>query len=335
MGGQTVILDSGDLDGIIKDATGEGLTKAAEPADDAPVVAKDDAKGDGAGQKVTDEADDIEGEDGLTPRQKRELTQKMQAAIGKKHRALKDAEEFAAEQYNERRLAEQRAEALQKEAEQLKKSLPKAPETDSKPDRSRFETEEKYQDALTDWKVDNRVKELMRQQALERANQLEEKRKTRIQHAMEVVPDYEEKIAGADYIVPWNIQELMLASPLFAEIGYHFVDHPEDLARLAILPEERAKLEFRRFESTLTPFAKTQSEAKANGKDTSPPSEQPQKAETETAPVPSKPRAPVIKPLTQGSATQVEKPPSERTLAEEKAAWQRKHKVNLDRRQRH
>src|SRR5882672_113538 len=50
--------------------------------------------------------DDIEGEDGLTPRQKREFTESMLKTIGKKHRRQMEAEEFATAQYNERQLAE-------------------------------------------------------------------------------------------------------------------------------------------------------------------------------------------------------------------------------------
>src|SRR5690349_13161998 len=116
MGGQTVVLDSNNLEAVIKDATGEGLAPVELPMDSgqAPkeveksaVEAKEAPKE--AAKEPVEEPDDIEGDDGLTPRQKRELTLKMQAAIGKKHRALKDAEEFAADQYSERRLAEQRA----------------------------------------------------------------------------------------------------------------------------------------------------------------------------------------------------------------------------------
>ena len=61
-------------------------------------------------QPPTPDPDDIEGDDGLTPRQKREYTEQMQKTIGKKHRKQMEAEEFALAQYNEKTLAEQRAE---------------------------------------------------------------------------------------------------------------------------------------------------------------------------------------------------------------------------------
>src|SRR5271154_3092167 len=119
MKGQTVVLDSHNLEEIVKDATGEGLERPVEPE---KPVEKVEAKAKDV-KEPEDDKDDVEGEDGLTPHQKRELTQKMQVAIGKKHRALKDAEEFATEQYNERRLAEQRAEAFQNEINALKTQL--------------------------------------------------------------------------------------------------------------------------------------------------------------------------------------------------------------------
>ena len=102
--GQTVVLDSGNLDAIVADATGEPLNeKPAEVIEEPKVEAK-----------VAPE-DDTEGEDGLTPREKRELTAKMQKAIAKRTVALRDAEEFAAEQLATRKTLE--AEKLKIEAE--------------------------------------------------------------------------------------------------------------------------------------------------------------------------------------------------------------------------
>ena len=75
MGGQsnTVVLDSSNLDAIIKDATGEGLEPVVLPSDTPSKEAEkptEPAK-EAAQEPAKEESDDVEGEDGLTPRQKR------------------------------------------------------------------------------------------------------------------------------------------------------------------------------------------------------------------------------------------------------------------------
>ena len=112
------VLDSNNLDAILADARGEVVEKAvatAKPED--KEIKADEIKAD---EHHDDDPDDLEGEDGLTPRQKRELTAKMLKSIGKKHRQVKEAEEFAAAQYNERKMAEQRAEEVMRELNEIK-----------------------------------------------------------------------------------------------------------------------------------------------------------------------------------------------------------------------
>jgi hypothetical protein len=322
MGGQ-VVLDSNNLDAIVADAIG-----APEPPKEEKVEAK------GAETEAVAEADDVEGEDGLTPAQKRELTLKMQSAIGKKHRALKDAEEFAAEQYNERRLAEQRAEQYQREAERLKAQVPE-PKKLEEPKRESFKTEQEYQDARVDYRAELRFqeKEAERVKAVEAERQagIIAMAKERVAKAIALVPDFTEVTQAIDTEVPNHIAGYMQESEMFPELGYHFAQHPEDLRRLASLSPAKGLVELGKIESRLTPFSDLHGKeaGKANG-------DKPSKPSTETAPEPSKPRiAAPIKPLSAGSTTQVEKPASERTYAEERAYWERTHKAPLSRRQRH
>jgi hypothetical protein len=358
MAPKTVVLDSNNLEAIIADATGEPSVEgkegeAATVSDTAnqSVAQKTErgAKADsGTGEvgatkaeQAAEELDDIEGEDGLTPRQKRELTEKMLAAIGKKHRMLKDAEEFGAEQYNEKRLAEQRVDQLQREIDRLKAQLQPVQKEPEKPKREDFQTEEAFRDALDDWRVDQKfkAKEAERQQALEaeRQAQIVAEAKVRIAKALELVPDFAEVTEAVDTEVPPYIAGYMQESELFAELGYHFAKHPDELARLAKLTPARALVEVGKIESRLQPFsaaadgAATEKETKGNGATPSP------KPSTETAvPPPSKPRAAApIKPLSSGSAVQVEKPESEMSAKEALAAWSQKRHVNLTRRQRH
>jgi hypothetical protein len=322
--GHQTVLDSTNTEAIIADALGE--KPAGKPVEKVEVK-----------EKKTDETDDVEGDDGLTPRQKREFTESMQKTIAKKHRQQKEAEEFAADQYNQRRLAEQRAEALEREANRLKTSVPAKPTELTEPVRENFKTDQEYQDARSDWRADVRFKELQAKAQQEQWDQVVANASNAVTRARDLVPDFEEKTSNADYIVPVGVQNLMLDSPLFAELGYHFTDHPEDLARLAILPPDRQKVEFRKLESTIQPFGPVvdgKQASKANGNGTEKPSQPSTETGKET--VPSKPRvAAPITPLSAGSGTQVEKPASERTYADEKAAFQRKNRVNFSERKRH
>jgi hypothetical protein len=371
-----VVLDSNNLDAIVADATGKGLAPemamdtisgaaiearrkiieehGLDPKDD-PVLSKLDkpaADATGSTEKTaapateagkTEDPDDIEGDDGLTPRQKREFTKQMQATIAKKHRQRLESEEFATEQYNERRLAEQRADALQEEIERLKTQfIPPIKALEAKePKREDFKTDQEYEDARIDWRADQRIKERDAAAAKEteaaRVAQVMADAKARIDKAKELVPDFEEVTGAIETVVPPVIAGYMQESEMFAELGYHFAKHPEVLERLTRMPPAKALVEVGKIESTLQPFAPaddgTQATKATNGSAPSKPSTETGKS-TETAP--SKPRAAApIRPLPSGSGTQVEKPAHQRTYAEERAAFQKRHGVNLGRRQRH
>src|SRR5208282_4901778 len=134
----------------------------------------------------------VEGEDGLTPRQKRELTAKMVAAVGKKHRQMKEAEEFAAEQYNNRRLAEAKAAELERE---LKAKAPTPQVEEAKaPDRKDFPDDAAYWDAVVAHKVSLALKaereNEVKAAAEKRQAQILEKASERIKQAMDLVPDF-------------------------------------------------------------------------------------------------------------------------------------------------
>jgi hypothetical protein len=276
------------------------------------------------------EPEDVEGEDGLTPRQKRELTEKMRKAIGAKHRALKEAEEFAGDQYRERRLAEQRAERAERELVRLQAQAqpPSATEEVAAPARTNFASEQEYQDALIDFKVDQKLKVKQAEEATARqAAQMEAIRaqaSARIAAAIEAVPDFTEVTEAADIEVPPYIAGYMQESELFAELGYHFAKHPDVLERLGKLSPAKALVEVGKLETTLKPFTAARP-AKPNGHDTS-----------ASAPaVPIKPRAPAPITPVDSSGSQVERDPRDMTYEESKRDWERKKKVNLYARKRH
>ena len=302
----------------------------------------------GAETTAAKEGDDIEGDDGLTPRQKRELSASMLKAIGKKHREMKEAEEFAAAQYNNRRLAEQRAQELEQELARLRQPVAKPEEVKEpvEPQRAQFQTDAeftaawaKYRDELIDYRVDQKLKGEKAKEARERAEAEQaavvSAAQERLRSAAQLVPDFEETI-DTDLNVPGHIAAYMQRSPLFAELGYHFAKHPDVLAELRKLTPAEALVEVGVIKSTLRPFSETHSGKASNGSEPSTKTNGVTPS-TQTGESPSKPRgtAPVITPLSAGSASQVDKPPEQMSTREMITDWQKKNQRNLGLRKRH
>ena len=352
----TVVLDSKDL--VESLTTGEVPVPAGIAEDNAAQAAKKDGNGaqepakavqtdvkienpDPAAEaaKEVEALDDVEGEDGLTPRQKREFTASMQKTIAKKHRMQREAEEFAAEQYNEKRLAEQRAEQLERELKRLQVK-PEPVQAEAKaPDRKDFETDQAYQDALIDYRVDQKLKA----QAAEQAKRDQERKQqeilsaaaARIERAIELVPDFKEVTEAVDMEVPPAVAGYMQRSTMFAELGYHLAKHPDVLERLQSLPPDEQLVEIGEIKSTLKPFAALTAGKAPNGEE--PSRSNGEKPSTETGTAPSKPRvqAPILRPLNAGSAAQVGKDEAEMNTAEVIASWQKKHGARITARKRH
>lgn len=329
-------------------------TKTVSGADGVSVSESDkkadshDAEGKG------EDPDDIEGDDGLTPREKRELTAKMLKAIGKRTKALKDAESFAATQYNATKMAEERAAALQTQLDVLKaQSKPvKADDGVKEPQRADFKTDQEHWDAMVDYRVEKKlqVAEAARQKAAEEQRQAEvvAHAKAKIDRAIELVPDFKEVTENVDTIIPPFVAGYMQESDMFGELGYHFAKHPEDVERLSKFTDgirpgtpqfekavTRQLVELGKIESTLTPFAKRAKSQDDNGDEPSDDKNASQ-ASPETGSSPSKPRvAPIIRPIAASSASQVQKDENEMSSSEITRAWQKKHGVQLTARKRH
>lgn len=329
------VLDSKDLDAIVKDATGEGL---AAPAAAKPQSAEADPKAAGAAPKKDDEADDVEGEDGLTPREKRELTDKMLRAVGKRVRQAKEAEEFAAEEMRARRLAEQRAEQLQAELDKVKPAQIVVPK--GKPQRQDFQSEVEYIEAITNHAVAEALEKKAQQDAKDAAErrqaEIMEAASARIAKAMELVPDYEEVTAAVDTVVPPVVAGYMQKSPMFAELGYFLAKNPEVLVAMQKMDQDEQLVAIGEIKAKLTPFAET-AKAKSNG--AAAPSNDgkaSKPAPSETAELPSAARrAPVITPISATGAGSVEQNLETATVRDRIAEFQKRKGVNLSRRQRH
>lgn len=336
------VLDSSNLPAILADA---GVTLDEPEVKETPnneVAAEKPAD---KGSPGDEDPDDIEGDDGLTPRQKRDLTQTMQRAIGKKHRALKEAEEFAAAQYSERRLAEERAARFERELEAAKSARTPEKVEDTppeKPQRHNFASEADYVDAMIQFGVDQRLAEKAeedRQGRIKREReQILETAAGRINRAIELVPDFSDITGSIDTVVPPAVAGYMQKSEMFAELAYHLAKNQDLLVSLAKLPPDEQLVKIGKIESTLSPFEPSSaqndnpsSKKASNGQAKPAPS-----AETDIDL--SKPRgkaAPVITPLDAAGSAGASKDSRDMNIREAIEDFSKRQRVNLGIRKRH
>ena len=321
-----VVLDSNNIDSIIEDATGQPTAKVeAERAEAAKIMAE--------GQEKAKADDDVEDENGLTPDQKKDLTAKMQKAIGNKTAKLREAEEATATFYNEKIQAERRAEQLEREVERLKTlHVPATPPKEAEPpQRDKYESDQAYWEAVADHRADMRIAAMKAEEAKSReeARQAEvvEQARTRIRKAIELVPDYADVTDSVDTEVPLVVGGYMQESEMFAEIGYYLAQNPEHLEKIQRMTPAKQLVEIGKIESTLKPFSEISEKASVK-KTAKEPSQ-----ETEKSPS-SSIRGPIT-PINMGSAAQVEKDERTATPREAIEIYQKRNNPNLMKRARH
>lgn len=326
------VVDSNNLADIMTDA---GIEPAADTTSaDKPGEKTSDKPANGETGKtetIVVEPDDVEDDEGITPRQRREMTTNMLKAIGKKHRRIKEAEEFAADQVRKTTEAEERAADLDRRLKEAQAKI-QPPKEVVEPKREDFKTDEEFIDAKSDWKADQKLA----QRELERAaEQRQASVQKQFQRAAELVPDFESTVSK-QLNYPGGIVAYMRESDMFAELGYHFAKNPADLEKLGNLPPVRQLVELGKIEARLQPFGSSDSSSKdgdkPNGKAST---AAPSTADTGFSPSKARSDAPVIKPLTSGEGTQVEPDVREMNTRQMIEKFQRDQKVNLHARKRH
>ena len=342
-----VTLDSNDTAGILADA---GITLDKPEGDGKPVegAAKPevDAAGKPTGKQV--EPDDDEDENGLTAAERDGLTERMQKTIGKQYRKRKEAEEFAAAQYSQAKLAEQRAADLERrlaETEAKLKPAVEAPAAPERPKREDFASEYDYVDAMIQFGVDERLREKAKEDA-EAAQKRQYKERIdaaaeRIRGAIAVVPDFETVVGNSDLQLTPAIGTYLEESEMVAELSYYLAKNPDVLVSLTKLSPHAQLVKIGKIESTLSPFeskaaSTTQndpasSNAASNGQAKPEPS-----ADTDTSL--SKPRgkaAPVITPLEGTGSAGISKDTKDMNIREHIEDFSKKNNLNLNVRKRH
>ena len=325
----TVVLDSSNLDAMVKDATGEGLASV----EGAETVKTD--TGDAATQ-IQDKADDLdkEGDDGLTQREKAELSAKMLKAVGKRVREKREAEEFAAEQYNLRLAAE-------KEVERLRGTQPApSPIQDAAkvpPVRDSFKSDEEYIAALVNHGVESKLAERQAQDAKadeeNRQATILANARTMVAKAMDLVPDFEDITRSADVIIPPYVAGYMQKSPLMAEFGYYFAQNQKELEGMHKMEPDAQLVALGEIKSKLKPFSEIgKSDAASSASTTSKSQSSTEQSQTGNLPSAARKPAPVITPISSnGSSGDVHL----ENVRDHIAEFARTRGVNLSRRQRH
>jgi len=349
-----VVVD-GTAESIVKDATGEGIATASA-APDAP--SKPEAKPEAKADASTTDPDDVEDAEGLTPRERRDLTRKMQSAIAKRARRATDAEAFAAHEMRARIDAESRESALRAQIEQMQRggtppaSTAAAPAAKPKPERSKFATDGEYLDALVAHGVDQEMAKRDAKAAEDaerkRVEDLRAQISERVAKAIELVEDFVDVTESADVPIPPAIVGAMEETPMVAEIAYFFAKNPEVLDSLGKMSPRAQLVEFGKILSKLTPFAE-RGNSKANGSETqhgngaaAPTSTKqngasaPTESNAATAATTARRAAPVIRPVESTvSASAGDVDAASMDVRQHIADFHRRNGVDLARRQRH
>jgi hypothetical protein len=326
------VIDSNNLEMVLADARDEVMDK--------PVVLE--VKDKGKTPEVPDEPqDEDEDEHGITEAQRKELSAKMLKAIGKKHREMKEAEEYAAAQYNERKLAEGRAAELERQLKELTAKPEPEKKEATKPARHDFGTEDDYIEALSDWKTEQKFAQrdakLAQEAAEARQQVIIATARERLAKAAELVPDFKEVTESADIIIPNAVVGYMQRSEMFAELGYYLGKNPDIAQKLGKLQPDEQLVTIGKIESKLLPFsAKENNGSKPSTDDGKQVTAKPSNDDTGFSPSnKARSAAPVIKPLNSSDGAQVEIDVRDMDTRAMINDWQKRNKANFNARKRH
>lgn len=234
----------------------------AEPAKEtkqevAAVPARDEAG------KFTSQKEPAKSETAAAPPPKKEvadedLSEVVRQKIDKKHRQMKEAEEFARSEALRALAAERRAEQLQKQLEAAQKSGP-APvsEAPQEPKPADFATVAEYTDALVSYRVDQRLRDEQTKREREAAEREQEARQRefgkRLNDAKAKHDDFEEvltSIKGTELErVHSDVTEYITESEQGPELLYHLAKNPDVLDRLRKLSPRRFIAELGKLEA--------------------------------------------------------------------------------------
>jgi hypothetical protein len=216
--------------------------------------------------KAEPEDDGLEADD-------KELAERAQQRIAKKHREMKqaealakklreeldDTENFSKAQYQRAQAAEEEAARLRKELEgkqtapapQAEKSGLQPPdENDPKFRNDKGEFQLKVYEKARDEYVKAQFREELKAEAEAKEREAEWKsHEKRLDAFRAVTPDYDEIVGPKGFEVLPYMARFIVQSDVGPEIGFHFAQHPEDYERIKALHPIRGSAEMGKLEA--------------------------------------------------------------------------------------
>lgn len=202
-------------------------------------------------------ADQPEGDEGDQPKKPKDRVQKRFDTMTRRIREL------------ERALVKKGGEAVAGET-QPRQEAPQPAATEQKPRLEDFANYEAFNEALTEWKVDQKLNanaQKRQQQERQRSNaQLQSERRERFQDSSEKArdkyDDYDELVMSDKNKVTPTMAALIADTDEPGEIAYYLAKNPEEARRIASLPPTKAAMAIGKLEDKLAaPPAKRVSSA--------------------------------------------------------------------------
>lgn len=182
-------------------------------------------------------------EGGETPESKearvKKVAPRIAELVGERNAARTEAETKALEAEAARLEAQELRDRLAEAERQL--SIINAPsqqrEADPRPQRKDFASDEQYTDALTDWKVDQRIAADKRKEAEARQaaaqEQVSRNWKAQIEAGKEDMPDFEQVVGAAEVVFPQVVLDAVVdAGP---RVAYALAKDPDQARRIAAM----------------------------------------------------------------------------------------------------
>jgi len=192
-------------------------------------------------EKPSDKADET-----VKPEEKKPEEKKEDHFNRRQRRLLQERSEFKAKaELYEKLMSQQQQQATQT----------------GKPTRDAYADEGAYIEALTDWKMDQKLGTVRQELAQQSAqSQVMNEWSQKVTTARAVYADYDEVLAEAtDIQLTGPVQEAIMDSKYGADIAYYMAQNPEDAQRIVSLSPTSAIREIGRIESYI------EQEAKKNG----------------------------------------------------------------------
>jgi hypothetical protein len=234
-----------------------------------------------------------------------DLSEVVRQKIDKKHRQMKEAEEFARSEALRAMAAERRAEQLQQQLEAAQKSgpAPAKSEVPKEPKPDDFATVAEYTDALVTYRVDQRLRDEQTKREREAAEREHEARQRefgkRLNEAKAKHGDFEDVLASIKGTelerVHSDVTEYIQESDQGGELLYHLAKNPDVLDRLRKLSPRKAVAELGKLEAKWEAPAPAKEETPTLSEVALPTARPVSKAPAPIAPIDSSGIAPVAK----------------------------------------